>query len=335
MQRLAPALAAIGILTATAIPAFAHHYHGHSHSYYHGHHGCGYYSTYYGRYLNSTCSYYITQGDAWYDQNNFDQAVTNYTQAIANDPNCALAYNQRSAAWYAKGDFDKAIADATLAIANNGSFASAYNNRAAALDAKAEYDKALADTNLALAIEPSFPEAYISRGAIWYNKGEYDRAIADDNAALAIDPNLAQAYCDRAGAWNMKGTYDKAKADFYQAIALDASNAAYYSDLAFFQATCLDVGFRDAQQAFANASKAYQLSNGNVVSISVLASVYAENGDFAQAITWQQKALDMTKSPEMKQRYLARLVLFKQSKPFRLDPQTAMQIPSVAATTAK
>jgi tetratricopeptide (TPR) repeat protein len=174
---------------------------------------------------------------------------------------------------------------------------------------------------------------WASRGAIWYNKGEYDKAIADDNSALAIDPNSAQAYEDRAGDWNMKGEYAKAKADFDQAIALNANNAEYYNDLAFFQATCLDPRFRDGQQAFANATKAYQLTHGSNAdgNFSVLASVYAENGDFAQAITWQQKALDLTKSQEMKQRYLARLGLFKQDKPFRLDPKTAMQIPTVVA----
>ena len=331
MNRFAPILAAIGIVASTAIPAFAHHSYGH-HSYYHGHQGCGYYSRYYGCCLNSTCTYYINQGDAWYDQGNYDQAIANYTQAIANDPNCALAYNQRGAAWFSKGDFDKAITDDTLAIANNRRDATAYNNRSAAWDAKNELDKALADANLALAIEPSYAEAYISRGAIWYNKGEYDKAIADDNAALAIDPNLAQAYSDRAGDWNMKGDYAKAKADFDQAIAMDANNAEYYNDLAFFQATCLDPQFRNGQQAFANATKAYQLTNGtNVGNISILASVYAENGDFAQAITWQQKARGLTKTQEMKQRYLARLELFKEGKPFRLDPKTAMQIPTVVA----
>jgi len=331
MHRFAPVIAAIGIVTATAIPALAHHYHGH-HNHYYSYQTCGYYSSYYGRYFNSTCSSYITQGEAWYDQGNFDQAIANYTQAIATDPTCALAYNQRGAAWFSKGDFDKAITDATLAIANNRSNASAYNNRAAAWDAKNEFDKALVDVNLALAIEPSFVDAYVSRGAIWYNKGEYDKAIADDNAALAIDPSLAQAYSDRAGDWNMKGEYPRAKADYDQALALDANNPEYYNDLAFFQATCLDPRFRNGKEAFANASKAYQLTNGaNVSNISILASVYADSGDFAQAIIWQQKALELTTSPEMKQRYLARLELFKQGKPFRLDPKTAMQIPTVAA----
>ena len=72
----------------------------------------------------------------------------------------------------------------------------------------------------------------------------------------------------------------------------------------------------------------------NVGNVSILASVYAENGDFAQAITFQQKALEMTKSQEMKQRYLARLELFKQNKPFRLDPKTALQVPTVVAKAA-
>ncbi len=125
----------------------------------------------------------------------------------------------------------------------------------------------------------------------------------------------------------MKGEYEKAKADFNQAIAIDSNGAAFYNDLAFFQATCLDPRFRDGKRAFENASKAYQLSNGNNANnnFSVLASVYAENGDFAKALEWQGKAIDLAKTEQMKQRYLARVELFKQGKPFRLDPKTAMQ----------
>ncbi len=169
---------------------------------------------------------------------------------------------ERGAAWYCKGEFDKAIADDTLAIANNRSYAAAYNNRAAAWDAQNEFDKALADVNIALALEPSYVEAYVSRSAIWYNKGEFDKAVADDNAALAIDPNMAQAYADRGSAWDLKGEYAKAKADFDQALAIDGNNVDFIDDLAFFQATCLDPQFRNGQQAFANASRAYQLSGG-------------------------------------------------------------------------
>jgi tetratricopeptide (TPR) repeat protein len=331
MHRFGILFTAFGILSAAAVPAWAHHYH--SHHYYHSYGGCSYYGTCYGTSYCSACVYYINQGDAWDNQGNHDAAIADYTQAIANDPNCALAYNQRGATYYEMGQFDRAIADYTQAIAVNRNYAAAYNNRGAALDAENEFDKAMADTNIALALEPSFVEAYVSRGAILYNQGKYDDAIAADNQALAIDPSTAQAYGDRASSWNMKGEYEKAKADYYQAIAIDPNNPEYLNELAFFQATCLDAKFRDGKQAFANASKAYQLSNGNNAdnNFSVLASCYAENGDFTAALQWQAKALEQVKSQEMKQRYLARVELFKQNKPFRLDPKSAMSVPVVGA----
>ena len=332
MLRLYSLLTVFGILSAAAVPAWAHHYH--SHGYYHSYSGCGYYTSCYGTSYCSTCVYYINQGDAWDNQGSHDNAIADYTQAIASEPNCALAYNQRGAAYFEMGQYDRAIADYTQAIAINRNFAAAYNNRGAALDAENEFDKALADTNIALALEPSYVEAYVSRGAILYNQQKYDDGIAADNQALAIDPSSAQAYADRAANWNMKGEYEKAKADYYQSIAIDPNCVDYYNQLAFFQATCLDAKFRDGKQAFANASKAFQLSNGNNAdgNFSVLASAYAENGDFTAALSWQNKALDLTKSQEMKQRYLARVELFKQNKPFRLDPKTAMQVPVVGAT---
>jgi tetratricopeptide (TPR) repeat protein len=229
--------------------------------------------------------------------------------------------------WYEKGEYDKAIADDTQAIAIIPNYAVAYNNRSAAWNEKNQYDKAIADTNQALAIDPSYTDALISRSAIWYNQGEYDKAIADDNQALAINPSCAQAYSNRGGAWNMKGEYEKAKADYNHAIAIDANSPAYYNDLALLQATSLDPAFRDAKQAFANASKAYQLANGSNANgtFSALAAAYAENGDFSKAVEWQTKAIDLTENNELKQRYLARLELFKQGKPFRMAPKAAAQ----------
>ena len=275
MKRVTGVLLAFGIVAVTAAyQRWAHHYH-------YERYDCGRY----GRYYNSTCNYYITQGDAWDAQGNYDNAIADYNQAIATDPNCARAYAERGSVWYEKGEYEKAIADDTQAIAIIPNYAVAFNNRAAAWDEKIEYDRAIADATQALAIDPSYAEALVSRGAIYYNKGDYDeeKAIADDNQAyLAINPTNAQAYGDRGSAWNMKGDYAKAQGRFLsQALSADANNAEFYNDLAFFQATCLDDHFRDAQKAFENASKAYQLTNGSNAggNFSVLASVYAENGN--------------------------------------------------------
>ena len=321
MKRVACILAAFGIVAMAAAPAWAHHdsHHGH----YHG----GYHGVDYGCYYNSTCNSYITQGDAWDDQGNYDNAIADYTQAIANDPNCAWPTTNAAGCGTRRANTTRPSPTIPMPSPSTRTLPPRTTIAAQAWDEKNEFDKGIADATQALAIEPSFIEALVSRGALWSNKGEYDKAIADDNQALAINPSVAQAYDNRASAWNMKGEYEKAKADFNQAIAIDSNGAAFYNDLAFFQATCLDPRFRDGKRAFENASKAYQLSNGNNANnnFSVLASVYAENGDFAKALEWQGKAIDLAKTEQMKQRYLARVELFKQGKPFRLDPKTAMQ----------
>jgi tetratricopeptide (TPR) repeat protein len=126
---------------------------------------------------------------------------------------------------------------------------------------------------------------------------------------------------------NDKGLFEKAQADFYQALSIDPNNDSYYDDLAFFQATCPDPRFRDGQKAFQNASKAYQLTNGNNANNNflVLAATYAENADFPQATEWQNKAIAQAKTEQVKQRYLARVALYKQGKPYRYDRKTAEQ----------
>ena len=201
------------------------------------------------------------------------------------------------------GQFDRAVADYTQAIAINRNFAAAYNNRSARPgrgEQSSTRPSPMPTSPWRSRLTTSRPPTSAAERSC-YNEQKYDEGIAADNQALAIDPSDAQAYADRASNWDMKGEYDKAKADYYQAITIDPNCVEYYNQLAFFQATCLDAKFRDGKQAFANASKAFQLSNGNNAdgNFSVLASAYAENGDFTAALQWQAKAIDLTKSSEM------------------------------------
>jgi serine/threonine-protein kinase len=53
--------------------------------------------------------------------------------------------------------------------------------------------------------------------------------------------------------------------------------------------------------------------------VGVLAAAYAENGDFKEAIRWQNKAIEMTSIPEAKVIYENRLKLYRQNQPLRLQ----------------
>ena len=50
------------------------------------------------------------------EQDGFDRAILDFTEAIRLDPRLAAAYHNRGNAWHAKADYDKAIADYTEAI---------------------------------------------------------------------------------------------------------------------------------------------------------------------------------------------------------------------------
>ena len=67
--------------------------------------------------------------------------------------------------------YEKAIADFTQAIRLDPSYASAYISRGVAYAGKGDYDRAIADYNQAIRLDPNYAPAYINRGVAYYNKG--------------------------------------------------------------------------------------------------------------------------------------------------------------------
>lgn len=64
-----------------------------------------------------------------------------------------------------KGVYDRAITEFTQALALNPNLAEAYRDRGVAYAGKYDYDRAIADYDRALALNPNYAEAYLSRGA--------------------------------------------------------------------------------------------------------------------------------------------------------------------------
>ena len=68
-------------------------------------------------------------------------------------PNYAAAYNNRGYAYYGKQEYDKAISEFTEAIRLNPNYILAYNNRATAYGKQGKNDKANADFTKAKELE--------------------------------------------------------------------------------------------------------------------------------------------------------------------------------------
>jgi tetratricopeptide (TPR) repeat protein len=183
-----------------------------------------------------------------------------------------------------------------------------------------EHDKAIGDYTEAIRLAPNYAHAYCCRGLAWYMKGEHDKAIADYTKAIRLAPNYAHAYSGRGLACYMKGEHDKAVGDYTEAIRLDPGLASAYNGLAWLLATCPDSKYRDGKKAVQYAMKACELSKWkNHGFLDTLAAAYAETGDFAEAVKWQEKAIELAPEDE-KENCRSRLDLYKSGEFYRDDP---------------
>lgn len=85
------------------------------------------------------------RGVAKYEEGRYDEAITDYTDAIRLDPKIPFTYLRRAGVYVDKGDYDKAIADYTETIRLDAESADAYHGRGVAYEKKGDDAKAKAD----------------------------------------------------------------------------------------------------------------------------------------------------------------------------------------------
>jgi tetratricopeptide (TPR) repeat protein len=270
---------------------------------------------------------FFGRADAWQEKGEHDKAIDDYTEAIRLDAKYAKAYLRRASAWGRKGRYDEAAEDygRYLRFDRNSDFAFASRGRAYALLGR--FDEAIADYNEALSRKPSDQWTYLSRGRAWQQKGDFGRAIADYYESLRLSPKDTSALNARATARQSRGHYPDAIADFAHAQELDPKNPFALNGMAWLRATCPDERFRDGAKAVEDATRACELSDWKSAAyLDTLAAAYAEAGNFAKAIEWQNKALVLA-SEELQAQLRAHLELYQSGKPYREDPAAAAASP--------
>src|SRR6476661_9678365 len=80
---------------------------------------------------------------------------------IDTEPRAAQAHQARGIAWYRMGNCDEAIDDFNQSIAFDPNYIRAFFNRALAWEQKGKLDDALADLKYFIELDSSFPDAQI------------------------------------------------------------------------------------------------------------------------------------------------------------------------------
>ena len=156
------------------------------------------------------------------------------------------------------------------------------------------------------------------RGDAWADKKDYEKAIADFSRVIQIDPKNSWAYASRGLAEAERKQYDNAVADLDQALKIDPDNPDALNGRAWFRATCPDAKYRNGGQALAAAMRACEVTGHKEAGLlDTLAAAYAECGDFASALKWEKKAIELETDATEKGEYGERVKLYQEKKPFR------------------
>ena len=89
----------------------------------------------------------LDRGDDYFDSEQWDKAIGEYSQAIELDPNFAIAYKKRGVTYGLRGQYNLAIADFSKTIELDAGDAKAYYGRAWAYTQKGQRNLASADLN--------------------------------------------------------------------------------------------------------------------------------------------------------------------------------------------
>jgi len=139
---------------------------------------------------------HVEQGDEYFTQGLYDEALNEYDTAIELDPELATAYWGRGRVYH----FDKVA-----------------------------YSRAIEDYSRAIELDPEYTDAYFYRGLANEANGVFDRAIPDFSKTIELETELVWAYNLRAWCYVNKAQWELPSQLFlYQLFESDAGLAEAY-----------------------------------------------------------------------------------------------------------
>lgn len=231
---------------------------------------------------------YHQRGNAYYDLEQYQNAIKDYTQAIQLNPNYTNAYFNRGLARYDAQDLSGAIADYSQVIELEPTDVDAYYKRGLAHYALENYQKAIEDYSEAIRIQSDHPLAYRSRGIARVNSGDLQGALADYTEAIQLDSKNVLAYYDRGRTRFHLGDYQGALADYDRVIELQPDNSSVYGNRCSTQ-----INLSKHQAAIDDCTKAIQLEP-NAVAYNNRCVAYLNISELENALADCNKAIELT-----------------------------------------
>jgi tetratricopeptide (TPR) repeat protein len=162
---------------------------------------------------------------------------------------------------------------------------------------RGQTDNAITHFRNALALRDGNAAAHYGLGLALSQQRKTDEAIEHWQKSLEIQPDNLNAHNDLGAALAGIGRTPEAIEQWQQTLTFDPDNGNAANNLAWVFATSPDATLRDGAQAVAYAKRATKVPGGdNPLVYRTLAAAYAENRQFAEAISAAEHARQLAQA---------------------------------------
>ncbi|HEY9850039.1 MAG TPA: tetratricopeptide repeat protein [Leptolyngbyaceae cyanobacterium] len=167
-------------------------------------------------------------------------------------------------------------------------YAIAYKNLGNALLNQGKLEDAIAYYQQGLALAPNDAITYYHLGIVFHQQDKIQEAIDCYQKSLAISPDSATVFNNLGNAWQRKGKLEEAIACYQQSLILDSNQILTYHNLG----SALNAQGK-VDEALATFQKALALDPNYVESYHNLAIFYQDNRQYNEALACCDRALEI------------------------------------------
>jgi tetratricopeptide (TPR) repeat protein len=228
------------------------------------------------------------------DDHKWAQAVPAWKIAADKDPTDARPWNNMGVALAATGKTSEAISAYEKALSINNDSSQTHNNLGSALAESGRMDEAMAQVQQSVELNPDNGAAHINLGHLLEVKGQREAAIQQLTAGIELAPKNPDGHNIYGVILARQGKLDEAIAELQKAVALAPNCGECHYNLG--RAFAASNRFSEALPQLETAARITGGSEPEI--LQMLAAMYSETGNYAQAVVVAQQALQIAEKQQ-------------------------------------